>query len=68
MEEKNYYAYLLRIWREGDQGGWRASLENPHTGEKMGFADMEKLFVFLAEVAGKRPFSANSHHSKDKTG
>lgn len=28
---------------------WRASLENPHTGERQGFANLTDLFIFLEE-------------------
>jgi hypothetical protein len=39
----------LRLWREKDKGktGWRASLENAHTGERRGFASLGELFAFL---------------------
>jgi hypothetical protein len=29
---------------------WRASLENPHTGERLVFGDVEGLFAFLSEL------------------
>lgn len=46
-----YRAYLLRLWcAEGaDNGSWRASLEDSHTGERIGFASLEELFAFLME-------------------
>lgn len=46
-----YLAYLLRLWRVKQNGnyGWRASLENPHTGELRGFASLELLRDFLCE-------------------
>jgi len=31
---------------------WRASLEDPHSGERRGFADLESLFAFLKEQTG----------------
>jgi hypothetical protein len=31
------------------QSGWRASLENPHTGERLGFSNLERLFAFLID-------------------
>ncbi len=52
MASKQYYlAYLLRLWSDGarDGVGWRASLEHPHTGERLGFASLEWLFAFLEE-------------------
>jgi hypothetical protein len=48
--DKKNRVYVLRLWRaeEPDQG-WRASLEDPHTGERIGFASLECLFAFLME-------------------
>jgi hypothetical protein len=50
-EQPGYLAYLLRLWRVNDDGKpvWRASVENPHTGERHGFANLETLFAFLEE-------------------
>ena len=63
-----YLAYLLRLWRVNDlkQGGekdedsWRASLEDPRTGRRVGFATLLELFVFIEEITqsletGSRP-------------
>jgi hypothetical protein len=46
-----YLAYMLRVWQVSDDGEltWRASLENPPTGERRGFASPEMLFEFLRE-------------------
>ncbi len=45
-----YRSYLLRLWRVETPGlCWRASLEDPHTGERIGFASLEQLFAFLME-------------------
>ena len=45
----DYLSYLLRLWRTSTdgQGVWRASLTDPLTGERIGFADLEALFEFL---------------------
>ena len=56
MEDKTtphetYMAYMLRLWQAGSREGrsiWRASLENPHTGERQAFGDVEALVAFLA--------------------
>jgi hypothetical protein len=48
-----YVAYMLRLWQAGSREGmpvWRASLENPHTGERLVFGDVEGLFAFLSEL------------------
>jgi hypothetical protein len=43
-----YLSYLLRLWWEGEEeAGWRASLHDPHSGERLGFASVEELFGFL---------------------
>ena len=48
-EERDYVAYLLRLWREasGESTRWRASLQDPHSGERVGFAGLDELFDFL---------------------
>ena len=60
-----YRAWVLRCWEAtGDEAGppalWRFSLEDPHTRERRGFADLESLLVFVrAElaVAGRVPMN-----------
>jgi hypothetical protein len=44
-----YRAYLLRLWDANSRGPprWHASLEDTHTGERWGFADLEHLAAFL---------------------
>ena len=53
-EQPSYISYLLRLWKVegGEGGGWRASIEDPHTGEQRGFASLEALFAFLREQVG----------------
>jgi hypothetical protein len=50
-EARDYVAYLLRLWREkgGGTTQWRASLQDPHSGERVGFADLEELFDYLRQ-------------------
>ena len=49
MEEPTYLSYLLRLWmvEAADRNCWRASLESPITGERLGFQDLEALFTYL---------------------
>ncbi len=57
-KEKRYFAFMLRLWQvpDGDEIFWRGSLENAHTGERHGFADLEDLIKLLvAEVEPGRP-------------
>ena len=47
--ETIYLAFLLRVWQANsdDETVWRASLEDPHTGERHAFASLEALYTFL---------------------
>jgi hypothetical protein len=49
-----YVSYILRLWRErgGQMSWWRASLQDPRTGERVGFAHLDELVVFLREQIG----------------
>jgi hypothetical protein len=49
----SYLSYLLRLWQSGrrDKMVWRASLENPMTGDRRGFASLKELFAFLETQA-----------------
>ena len=51
-EARRYHAFLLRLWQTGEDesAAWLASLEDPRTGERQGFADLNSLFAFLNEV------------------
>jgi hypothetical protein len=44
-------SYLLRLWLAGaaEPAVWRASLEHVQTGERLGFANLEQMFVFLMQ-------------------
>ena len=45
-------SYLLRLWHMEGLGDfeWRASLEIPETGQRIGFANLEQLFVYLMDL------------------
>ena len=47
--ERDYLAYLLRLWHagSGESAGWRASLQDPHSGQRMYFACLEDVVAFL---------------------
>jgi Ser-tRNA(Ala) deacylase AlaX len=68
-EQPNYISYLLRMWRANGEGKevWRASLENPHTGERIGFASLDKLFAFLLQQAGVAPTRMTIEMSEQKS-
>ena len=54
-EEQRYQSYLLRLWEttRGGEGIGCASLQDPHTGERKGFASLKDLFPFLEEEIGR---------------
>jgi hypothetical protein len=61
MDEQrpDYLSYLLRLWRvrergppDGEPGLWRASLQIPESGERIGFRSLEELFAFLRRESG----------------
>jgi hypothetical protein len=68
----DYLSFLLRLWREsGEEAVWRASLEDPHTGERMGFASLEALVAFLrqqVEDGQSDPTSEDRSQSSRQTG
>jgi hypothetical protein len=57
--EKDYGAYLLRLWRVRSKGKptWRASVESARTGEHKGFTNLDDLFDFLRQQTDTSPDS-----------
>jgi len=55
-DQRTYQAYLLRLWRvnSGRSTIWHASLEDPQTGARQGFADLKGLLAFLEEETRER--------------
>ena len=47
--ERDYLSYLLRIWRagSGERARWRASLQDPYTGQRIIFACLNDALAFL---------------------
>ncbi len=45
-------SYLLRLWSISDAQGvrWRALLEDPMTGQRIGFPDVQSLAEFLLSL------------------
>jgi hypothetical protein len=54
-EKAHYFSFLLRLWLAGEDGNpiWRASLEDPHTGEQLGFTSLKELFIYLETRTGE---------------
>ena len=51
-----YYSYLLRLWLPGEEGdvAWHASLDDPKTGERLGFPTLQALWTYLQELTGEK--------------
>ena len=49
--ERRYLSFLLRLWCIKQNGCeiWRASLEDPRTGEQRGFASLDLMVDLLIE-------------------
>jgi hypothetical protein len=61
----DYLSYLLRLWRmQGEAAAWRCSVENPHTGERLGFGGLDELFAFLREQTDT-PAEGACHHPEE---
>jgi hypothetical protein len=46
-----YFSCLLRLWQTEDNQDiiWRASLEFPVSGERLGFGSLAELYAYLQE-------------------
>jgi hypothetical protein len=47
------HTFLLTLWRERQDGPWRAALRLADGGVRVGFADLEQLAAFLLSLAGE---------------
>jgi hypothetical protein len=56
IEYSRRHSFLLRLWCSQEDGvpDWRASLEIPETGKRIGFTGLEQLFTFLMDLSEKR--------------
>ena len=43
-----YIAYLIRLWSE-TPGVWRGMLEDPNSGERIYFKNLEELLAYLRD-------------------
>lgn len=55
MNRLDYLAFMLRLWKVKTKDGheWRASLENPYTGSRYLFTDLQSLFSHLMDIASE---------------
>jgi hypothetical protein len=73
-QQRQYLSYLLRLWQAGtsdppgDSPLWRASLESPQTGGRLGFASLGDLLDFLEEEIGSTPSGSQDQAQEDSEG
>jgi hypothetical protein len=53
LKSQEHFSYLLHVWRTNGQ--WRASLEDPGIGKRIGFANLEQLFAYLMDLIEGTP-------------
>jgi|GEM_PF-2111530 len=53
--EKTYQAYLVRLWRDGERGNWRASAQDSKEAKAHLFADIAALIAFLEAQTTETP-------------
>ena len=49
-QDQQYFAYLLRAWKEREDSHWRFSLEGTSDKEQVYFRDFRKLIAYLASI------------------
>lgn len=53
IDPENCHSFLVRMWRDGPEEPWRASVKAVAGGREIHFVSPEKLFLFLhGQVAG----------------
>ena len=50
---EGYQSYLLRLWKEQNSLGWRASLQDVSTHECHNFANLANLLAFIYDQVGQ---------------
>lgn len=52
MKTNDKFSLLVRLWNDTsrEEPAWRASIEDPTTGERKGFASLEALIQFLRSI------------------
>jgi hypothetical protein len=46
-DPENSHSYMVRMWRDGPEEPWRASVKSVASDREMHFPSPEKLFLFL---------------------
>jgi hypothetical protein len=52
VSQPSYRSYLLRLWEIDSDGQrfWRVSLQDAHTGDRLGFSGLEQLCDYLRHL------------------
>ena len=50
-QNPSYQSFLLRIWRECDDGDWRYSLQDVFNGECFNFSNLYELYEKLCQLS-----------------
>lgn len=56
-DEDLSHTYVLHIWCERPGAPWRASLRASGSQERIGFANLEQLAIFLLRLTEQQPLS-----------
>jgi hypothetical protein len=56
-----YQAYLIRLWQDSRQSGWRASAQAVQSDETIRFGTLETLFAFLQDQTRDQIDQQHSH-------
>ncbi len=46
----DYYAYVIRIWRENAMNPWQITLDDPGAAQRRQFDSLEALYEFIQET------------------
>lgn len=48
--KNQYHVYMLRVWAQDKEAAApRLSLEDPHTGQRIGFGTLQEFYDFLQQ-------------------
>jgi hypothetical protein len=61
-----YLSYLIRLWRTDALNTWKASLEDPVSGRRVGFGDLPSLFAFLRRQTQQGGFDGTPDCNRGK--
>jgi hypothetical protein len=49
-KSKDYFACLVRFWRDQEAHSWRVTIEDPHTKDKQSFANPNDFWCYLSTI------------------